>query len=157
MIVKKIFELPMLSSLLNHEPELLIRGLDISMILDGKDLSDANRHVCLSFKNVLCHKHTSERFTAEMYDAYDTVVEIVDSEWLMTMKKMNVTPGRLVKAQFRKQSHRLGLRAAPQLLLLFSAKAPHFRLRDLSDSRQQRDLLSAARIVFDKRAVCFLT
>lgn len=53
MIVKKIFELPMLSSLLNHEPELLIRGLDISMILDGKDLSDANRHVCLSFKNVL--------------------------------------------------------------------------------------------------------
>ena len=91
MIVKKIFELPMLSSLLNHEPELLIRGLDISMILDGKDLSDANRHVCLSFKNVLCHKHTSERFTAEMYDAYDTVVEIVDSEWLMTMKKMNET------------------------------------------------------------------
>ena len=70
MIVKKIFELPMLSSLLNHEPELLIKGLDISMILDGKDLSDANRHVCLSFKNVLCHKHTSERFTAEMYDAY---------------------------------------------------------------------------------------
>ena len=51
MIVKKIFELPMLSSLLNHEPELLIKGLDISMILDGKDLSDANRHVCLSFKN----------------------------------------------------------------------------------------------------------
>lgn len=91
MIVKKIFELPMLSSLLNHEPELLIRGLDISMILDGKDPSDANRHVCLSFKNVLCHKHTSERFTAEMYDAYDTVVEIVDSEWLMTMKKMNET------------------------------------------------------------------
>ena len=91
MIVKKIFELPMLSSLLNHEPELLIKGLDISMILDGKDLSDANRHVCLSFKNVLCHKHTSERFTAEMYDAYDTVVEIVDSEWLMTMKKMNET------------------------------------------------------------------
>ena len=90
MIVKKIFELPMLSSLLNHEPELLIKGLDISMILDGKDLSDANRHVCLSFKNVLCHKHTSERFTAEMYDAYDTVVEIVDSEWLMTMKKMNL-------------------------------------------------------------------
>ena len=70
MIVKKIFELPMLSSLLNHEPELLIKGLDISMILDGKDFSDANRHVCLSFKNVLCHKHTSERFTAEMYDAY---------------------------------------------------------------------------------------
>ena len=30
-------------------------------------------------------------FTAEMYDAYDTVVEIVDSEWLMTMKKMNET------------------------------------------------------------------
>ena len=67
------------------------------------------------------------------------------------------TPSRLIKTQFRKQSHRLGLRAAPQLLLLFSAKARHFRLRDLSDSRQQRDLLSAARIVFDKRAVCFLT
>lgn len=49
MIVKKIFELPMLSSLLNHEPELLIRGLDISMILDGKDLSDANRHVLKAY------------------------------------------------------------------------------------------------------------
>ena len=67
------------------------------------------------------------------------------------------TPSRLIKTQFRKQSHRLGLRAAPQLLLLFSAKARHFRLRDLSDSRQQRDLLSAARTAFDRRTVRFLT
>lgn len=88
-IVKKLFELPMLSSLLNSEPEILIKGLDISMILDGKDLSDADRHVCLSFKSVLCHKHTSERFTEEMYDAYDAVVEIVDSEWLIAMEKIN--------------------------------------------------------------------
>ena len=64
---------------------------------------------------------------------------------------------RLVKAKLSKEHHRLGLRAAPQLLLLSSAKVRHFHLRDSPDSRQQRGLLSAARIVFDRRAVYFLT
>ncbi len=47
--------------------------------------------MCAYHSKMSCATNIHQSVFAEMYDAYDTVVEIVDSEWLMTMKKMNET------------------------------------------------------------------
>ena len=37
----------------------------------------------------LIRKNQLPRFTSELYDAYDKVVEVIDSEWLEELKKVN--------------------------------------------------------------------
>ncbi len=89
MEIKKIYELPMLSSNLHQNPVINLNGINISIELDGGDVNNVHKKTKLLFKNVLCHMHTSERFTKNMFDAYDAVVEIIDSRWIGELKKMN--------------------------------------------------------------------
>ncbi len=89
MEIVKLYELPMLTSNLYQEPSITIHNMNIAIELMGGDVDNKNKRVKLIFKNVLCHMHTSERFTKKMLNAYDTVVEIKNSYWLKELKKLN--------------------------------------------------------------------
>lgn len=90
MDIKKIWELPMLSAQLEDEPEIIIKQMNIVFSICYYDESlKKNKIVKIKFNSVLCHKHTSERFTKAMLDAYDTVVEIYESDWLKELYKLN--------------------------------------------------------------------
>ncbi|MDE6203809.1 MAG: hypothetical protein K2G19_10080, partial [Lachnospiraceae bacterium] len=36
-----------------------------------------------------CNKHISARFTPKLFNSYDRIVELVDSEWLVELKDVN--------------------------------------------------------------------
>lgn len=45
--------------------------------------------IAITFVSVLCIKQTSARFTPKLYDSYDRIVELTDSDWLMELKEIN--------------------------------------------------------------------
>lgn len=83
------YELPMFSATLIREPDIIIKGMDVVIKLEGYDDNDIISKTCITFSSVLGLKHTSERFTPKLYEAYDKIVEISDSEWLSEMHKLN--------------------------------------------------------------------
>ncbi|MFA9466857.1 MAG: hypothetical protein ACERKN_21590 [Velocimicrobium sp.] len=89
MNIKKLWELPILSSQLEDELQISINGIDITISFTYYTDKNIQNRVELKFDSVLCHMHTSERFTKAMLDSYDTVVQIDDSDWLNELKKLN--------------------------------------------------------------------
>lgn len=87
MKIKCLFEIPILSSELDSAIEIVIKGLDITLIL--KYFDEKNKVLKIRFDTVLCHMHTSQSFTKALLNAYDTIVEIEDSEWINEIKKLN--------------------------------------------------------------------
>ena len=83
------YELPFFSSSMEGDPTITSKDMDMEMELLGVDEGNRLRRIIIKFVSVLCNKHTSERFTPELYDSYDRVVELVDSEWLEELKGIN--------------------------------------------------------------------
>ena len=87
MEINKMFELPMLSSELDEEIRVEIENFNVNIIVTYFDTNERKLIIC--FKNALCHIHTSKRFTKQMLNAYDKIVEVVNSEWLSELQKLN--------------------------------------------------------------------
>lgn len=43
----------------------------------------------IEFKNVIAHRHTTEKFTKFIKGTYDNLCEISDSEWLSNLEKLS--------------------------------------------------------------------
>lgn len=83
------YELPIYSSTLEQDPVFESKDMNIGIELLGMDEESRLRKIVIKFISVLCNKHTSVRFTPELYDSYDRIVELVDSEWLAELKDVN--------------------------------------------------------------------
>lgn len=83
------YELPIFSSSLEKDPIIRSKDMDMEIELLGTDSEDRRRTIIIKFTSVLCNKFTSARFTVRLYDSYDRVVELMDSEWLEELKSIN--------------------------------------------------------------------
>ena len=82
------YELPIFSSSLVQDPIIDFKDMNIKIELIGMDEEDRQRKITIEFDSVLCNKHTSAKFTPKLYDSYDRIVELEDSEWLMELKNL---------------------------------------------------------------------
>lgn len=82
-------ELPIFSSDLEQDPIIKSKDMDMEIHLIGMNEENTLRKILIKFNDVLCYKHTSVRFTPKLYDSYDRVVELLDSEWLVELKEIN--------------------------------------------------------------------
>ncbi len=83
------YELPMFSSNLIKEPNIRFENMDVKIDIDGYDEEDKLKRITITIISVLCIKQTSVRFTPIIYDSYDRIVELIDSEWLKELKAIN--------------------------------------------------------------------
>lgn len=83
------YELPIFSSSLEKEPIIDYKDLNMKIELIGTDAENRLRRIKIKFNSVLCNKHTSARFTPKLYESYDRIVELADSEWLTELKNIN--------------------------------------------------------------------
>lgn len=83
------YELPIFSSNLEKDPVVESKDMNVGIELIGVDEENGLRKIVIMFNSVICSKHTSARFTPKLYDSYDRVVELVDSEWLEELKGIN--------------------------------------------------------------------
>ncbi|MBF2349583.1 hypothetical protein IA935_09985 [Listeria marthii] len=86
---KIIYELKMFSSNLIKEPEFIIDGMKNILKIEGYDDEGRINKVKVELDSVLCYKKTSTRFTPKLYDSYDKIVELLDSDWLNELKAIN--------------------------------------------------------------------
>ncbi len=84
------YELPMFSSNMEKEPQIEFKNMDVKIVIEGYDENDVMRETRIKFISVISFKHSSPRFTPQLYGAYDKVVEVIDSEWLEELKKINL-------------------------------------------------------------------
>lgn len=89
MRIIKLWSLPMLSSEIEDGIKISNDGMDISLSFRCSHEKNIQNSVVIKFEAVLCHMHTSERFTPEMLASYDTLVMLEDSEWLDNLKRLN--------------------------------------------------------------------
>lgn len=89
MNVKIKYELPIFSSSLEGDPIVESKDMNIEIKLLGRDEGGRLRKISLKFNAVICYKYTSVRFTPKLFNSYDRVVELLDSEWLDELKKIN--------------------------------------------------------------------
>lgn len=83
------YELPMFSSNLIKEPSIRFENMDVKIDIEGYDEEDNLNKITITIISVLCIKQTSARFTPRLYDSYDRIVELIDSEWLKELKEIN--------------------------------------------------------------------
>lgn len=83
------YELPMFSSNLIKDPLIRFEDMDVKIDIEGYDNEDNLSKITITFISVLCIKQTSARFTPKLYEAYDRIVELIDSEWLKELKGIN--------------------------------------------------------------------
>jgi len=84
-----MYELPMFSSNLIKEPNIRFENMDVKIDIEGYDEEDNLNKITITIISVLCIKKTSARFTPRLYDSYDRIVELIDSEWLKELKEIN--------------------------------------------------------------------
>lgn len=84
-----MYELPMFSSNLIKEPNIRFENMDVKIDIEGYDEEDNLNKITITIISVLCIKQTSARFTPRLYDSYDRIVELIDSEWLKELKEIN--------------------------------------------------------------------
>ncbi len=89
MTIDKLWTLPILSSEIEDDLEITRKGLDITLKFKCPHRNKKQKIIEIKFLKVLCHMHTSERFTLKLLDSYDSLVSIVDSEWLEALKNHN--------------------------------------------------------------------
>lgn len=83
------YELPIFSSTLEDDPIIEFDEIDMKIILTGGDEQGKLKKITLKFHSVICFKRTSARFTPKLFDSYDRIVELVDSEWLKELRGIN--------------------------------------------------------------------
>lgn len=84
MKINKLWELPILSSELEEEVKLETDNANTILFINHSKIK-----IKIIFDTALCHLHTSERFTKAMLNAYDTIVEIEDSDWINELRELN--------------------------------------------------------------------
>lgn len=84
-----VYEIPVYSSNLDKDPLILSQDMNMKIELVGVDDENRLRKISIQFNSVICYKYTLSRFTPKLYDSYDKIVELVDSDWLMELKKLN--------------------------------------------------------------------
>ncbi|MDD3172670.1 MAG: hypothetical protein PHF63_03265 [Herbinix sp.] len=89
MKVNELWELPFISQELEDGVQFDVYGMDIIISFIYVQKSNIKVRAGIKFDSVLCHMHTSECFTKNLFNAYDTLVEIKDSEWLEALKTLN--------------------------------------------------------------------
>ena len=82
------YELPIFSSNLEQDPIIKPKDMNMEIELMGMDEDGRLRKIVIKFNSVLCNKHTSARFTPKLYNSYDRIVELLDSEWLKELKNI---------------------------------------------------------------------
>ncbi len=83
------YELPIFSSSLEQNPIIESKDMNMKLELIGVDENNRLKKIEIMFNTVLCNKHTAARFTPKLYDSFDRIVELVDSEWLVELKNIN--------------------------------------------------------------------
>ena len=83
------YELPMFSSNLIKEPNIRFENMDVKIDIEGYNEEGDLKKITITIISVLCIKQTSARFTPRLYDSYDRIVELIDSEWLKELKEIN--------------------------------------------------------------------
>jgi len=89
MQINKLWTLPVLSSEIEEGININNEGMDMILSFYINHENEIKRNFEIRFKSVLCHMHTSERFTKKLYDSYDTLVCLEGSEWLNNLKILN--------------------------------------------------------------------
>lgn len=90
MQAKVLWKIPVPSTALQGE-QLLCTGADALLRFDYYDpmKNGAMYTAGIFFDTVVGFKHDSEGFAATLMDAYDQLVEVVDSDWLAEYRKTN--------------------------------------------------------------------
>ncbi|MCQ2535122.1 MAG: hypothetical protein MJ172_11240 [Clostridia bacterium] len=83
-----IYELKMFSSCLKCAPNIVVDGMDMTVILKGYDDND-NYHECsIKFISVIGYQYTMLSFAHTM-GAYDKIIQIEESQWKNEFKNTN--------------------------------------------------------------------
>lgn len=83
------YELPVYSYALEQDVQIEHNGLDIKINVIGYDDNNKLRKISILFKTVLCYKFTSKVFSPELYNSFDKIVELKNSEWLQELSEIN--------------------------------------------------------------------
>lgn len=83
------YELPMFSSNLIKEPNIRFENMDVKLDIKGYEEEDDFIKITIIITSVLCIKQIFVRFTSKLYDSYDRIIELIDSEWLKELKEIN--------------------------------------------------------------------
>lgn len=85
--IVKIYELPMFATLFSKSPKITMDGLDVFLELEGYDNDDNHSSVVIKFGLVVDFRKTNSKLTI-IGEAYDTLIELIDSEKLEDIKKI---------------------------------------------------------------------
>lgn len=92
MKVNKLWEFPVPSTCLaDGGVKLIYPGGDAWLLFDYYDekKDDTIFNSGIVFDAVQAHRHSSEKFTKFIFEAYDYLVEIVNSEWVNQLREIN--------------------------------------------------------------------
>lgn len=92
MKTNKLWEFPVPSTCIaDGGVKLIYPGGDALLLFDYYDekKDDAIFNSGILFDAVQAHRHSSEKFVNYLFDAYDSLVEIIDSDWVCQLRKVN--------------------------------------------------------------------
>lgn len=92
MKVNKLWEFPVPSTCLAEGGvKLIYPGGDAWLTFDYYDIEkgDAVFNSGILFEAVQAHRHSSEKFLVSLMGAYDSLVEILDSEWVRQLRQID--------------------------------------------------------------------
>lgn len=87
MIVKKLWEFPISSKRIGEDVKITINDIDLDMEFFCYNENKQRMKVRIGIIAAFCYLHTSETFTQDLFDAYETLVQIEDSDWLIELKE----------------------------------------------------------------------
>lgn len=91
MDIKKLWEFPVPSTCINGGVKLYFAGGDATLKFDYYD-EEKNDNIFnggVLFEAAISHRHSSEKFTKFISEAYDTLIEINDSTWVQELKSLS--------------------------------------------------------------------
>ncbi len=81
----RLYELPVLSQEIEDGVHFCKDGLLVVLTFQGL-VNDKLTHFEIKFSKVLCCMHTNEQSTIEFYRCLDTIVEVINSQWINHLK-----------------------------------------------------------------------
>lgn len=92
MEIKELWKFPVPSTYIAEGGvRLIFPGGPAILLFDyyDEDESGATYNLGIIFQSAQSHRHSSEKFIKFIPGAYDTLVEIVDSDWVMELREIN--------------------------------------------------------------------
>lgn len=87
MKITKLWEFPISSQRIGEEVKITINGIDQDMEFLSYNVANQRMKVRIGIIAAFCYLHTSETLTNDLFDAYEVLVQIEDSDWLIELKK----------------------------------------------------------------------